>query len=314
MLRVNLTDSKRQPLYCPLPACKTMMIVSVDDLQVPLKVCSGCHREFCCQCLTKWHEGKTCEEARLADGGKGEAARKANLEMFKEMAKKENWLPCPVCGFFIERTGGCHHMSHLRSQGCTTNEEATHFCALCSMTLGGKYHKDESNGVLHFPDGLFKACRVAAKLIAEGKMEPLPPINPADLPPEELQALQGVPVPNIPADLGRYWTVGLCGCLSAPSDCCTCLKGCCCPCYLATETEEMLPMLGGSNRCLTCCQYLCCWTCVAPLKRYRIRKLFEIRGWCCIDCCVSNLCPCCSIIQERGELMRRAGPDVQAMI
>eukprot|EP00456_Euglypha_rotunda_P017373 TRINITY_DN15964_c0_g1_i1.p1 TRINITY_DN15964_c0_g1~~TRINITY_DN15964_c0_g1_i1.p1 ORF type:complete len:127 (+),score=4.62 TRINITY_DN15964_c0_g1_i1:102-482(+) len=107
--------------------------------------------------------------------------------MFKQLAKEERWLPCPVCGQVIERAGGCHHMSHFRAQGCVTASEATHFCALCSMVLGGKYHKSEPNGALHFPEGLFKACRVAAKLIAEGKMEPLPQPDPSDLPPGQEQ-------------------------------------------------------------------------------------------------------------------------------
>jgi len=317
LLRVNLeNDAKRQPLYCPLPACQTMMIVTVDELNVPLKVCTGCHREFCCKCVTKWHEGKSCEEAKLSDGGKGEELSKKNLALFREAAKKENWISCPKCGFFIERTGGCHHMSHLRSHGCTTADEATHFCSLCSMVLGGKYHKDEPDGVLHFPEGLFKACRVAAKLIAEGKMAPLPPPQPGDLPPgQEADPLQAAPVAQAPIDFGRSWISSLlCGCLSAPSNCWTCTKGCCCPCYLAGETEEMLPLLSdNSSKWRACWKYCCCWVCVAPVKRYRLRRLFNIRGCCCLDCCVSYLCPCCSVIQERSELLRRAGPDVQVM-
>jgi len=313
LLRVNLeSDEKRQPLYCPLPGCKTMMIVSLDDLTVPLKVCTGCNREFCCQCVTKWHEGKTCDEAKLADGGKTEETRKVNLALLQETAKKEKWISCPKCGFFIERTGGCHHMSHLRSQGCKTVEEATHFCSLCSMILGGKYHKDEPSGVLHFPEGLFKACRVSAKLIAEGKMAPLPPPQPGD---GHEDPLQQAPVGQPQVDLGRTWISSLlCGCLSSPSNCWTCMKGCCCPCYLAGETEEMLPMLSeNSSKWRACWKYCCCWICVAPLKRYRLRRLFDIRGFCCFDCCASYLCPCCSVIQERSELLRRAGPDVQVM-
>jgi len=229
------------------------------------------------------------------------------LAKFQELARKEKWIPCPRCGAMIERTGGCHHLTHERSAGCKTLEEATHFCSLCSMILGGKYHKDESDGTLHFPEGLFKACRVTAKLIAEGKMAPLPPV------PEDQMADPLDGHNPAPPDLGRSWLVSLFCCCSAPSDFWTCVKGCCCPCYLATQTEEMLPIL-GCGKCCTCMQYCCCWVCVAPFRRYKIRKLFDIKGFYCIDCCVSNLCPCCSIIQERSELIRRAGgPEVMVM-
>jgi len=313
LIRVALlSDKSHRPLYCPLPDCDTMMIVEESDLQEPLKVCTGCTREFCCKCLIRWHKDKTCEEVKEADR-EGEALRAANLAMFQQLAKKENWLPCPTCGFMIERTGGCHHMSHFRSQGCHTMEEATHFCSLCSLVLGGKYHKDEPDGTLHFPEGLFKACRVAAKLIAEGKMAPLPVVD-SDIPPgAEHDPLQGRANLGLP-DLGRSWTISLCGCLSDPSDWCTCFKGCCCPCYVAGETEDMLPILGGGGgKWKTCLRYFCCWPCVAPYKRRALRRLFDIKGYCCFDCCVSNLCPCCAVIQERGELLRRAGPDVQVM-
>jgi len=304
-----ISDTVTQPLYCPLPDCNTMMIVDSNDLQEPLKLCTGCHRQFCCKCLTEWHTGKTCEQQKLADGGEGEALRAANLAKFHELAKKENWVPCPKCGTMIERAGGCHHLTHERAAGCKTEDEATHFCALCGLILYGKYHKDEPDGTLHFPEGLFKACRVAAKLIKEGKMSPLPHVADESLPNGLGEGAQN----NNPPDLGRSWSASLFCVCCEPSDGWTCVKGFCCPCYLGGEVEEMLPILGCGGKYCSCLQYCCCWPCVAPYRRYKIRKLFGLKGFCCIDCCVSNLCPCCSVIQERSELIRRAGPDVQVM-
>ena len=86
------------------------------------------------------------------------------------MVKKEQWSDCPKCGFVIEKTGGCNHMTH---KGCTktntvyNNVKRTDFCYLCKKLLvhkqDGSGWKYDVDGKLHFPNGVFKPCIYSKK-------------------------------------------------------------------------------------------------------------------------------------------------------
>jgi len=242
------------------------------------------------------------------------------------LAKTEHWVHCPACSQLIERTGGCNHMSHFRNQGCKggmgEDREATHFCSLCMMVLGGPHHKTEPDGeTLHFPWGLFKDCRVVAAQkagVPAGKYYP----GPDDPYPEDKTkpVLAAGAAPARPQgrifstfDLDRCWRNNLlCCCLPHSIPCLggegcpgreVCLAGVLCPCYLGAANAEQLT---GDGRKLHCACYTLCYPIYAPLWRFRIRRLFGIMGCLPCDILTAYVCPCAAVMQEHLELQSRA--------
>eukprot|EP00808_Paulinella_micropora_P014043 g14866.t1 len=231
------------------------------------------------------------------------------------------WVKCPRCGALVERIDGCYHLAHMFRQGC---KQDTHFCALCNMMLGGKFHKTEPDGTtLHFPKGLYKACRVVAKEVAEGKRAPLAenPNDPDILARQVQPTLAGLlPLdvmgpagpPAQPPDLARYWQTSLLwGCCDDGVDSEQKCKTWCCPCYMYGQSYQQL--YGGSDK-RACCVLCCCWPLAPCAFRYKIRQLFGIRGCCLIDLLAVVLCPCLSALQSARELNARAEVPVDMIM
>jgi len=86
------------------------------------------------------------------------------------MIEKEKWQACPSCGAMIEKTEGCNHITHKACQGSLTGR--TDFCYCCSYKLDGEGHRFEEGTnppVLHFPNGIFKDCRIVLANTDEAK-------------------------------------------------------------------------------------------------------------------------------------------------
>jgi E3 ubiquitin-protein ligase RNF144 len=95
--------------YCPFRDCSEMMVADDDggEESVTQSECQGCRRLFCARCCVPWHAGVSCEEfARL---GEGERAREDLLLV--EAAREANWKRCPRCGFYVDKSSGCLHIT-----------------------------------------------------------------------------------------------------------------------------------------------------------------------------------------------------------
>ncbi|KAK2976616.1 hypothetical protein RJ640_021418 [Escallonia rubra] len=99
--------SASQKFYCPFKDCSAML-VDDDDVEVIREAeCPECHRLFCAQCHVPWHSGIECEEfQRLNVDERG----REDL-MVRELAREQNWMRCPHCKFYVEKTEGCLHMT-----------------------------------------------------------------------------------------------------------------------------------------------------------------------------------------------------------
>lgn len=293
-----LASGDARPLSCPLPQCNTLMAVSgcgEEDTKEARQVCIGCSEPFCVRCEAVWHEGETCIEfqhklkSKCADSG-------FKLQL---LAKEKKYAQCPECNGMIEKTGGCNHITHYRSQGCSTTLEATHFCSQCFMRLGGKHHKTEPDGItLHYPRGLFQNCRVTVEADpTQAKKLKKAQVNTdgsAFITEEDMK--------------DRVWRNGL---LQA----CFCPKQapdnpgkrlcvlCCCPCLLGARVEDQL--VGDQPICGQCCGWCCCFPCKALNTRSTVRGMFGIHGNVLFDCCAVLWCPCCTMEQTQQEVHER---------
>ncbi|OAY68956.1 putative E3 ubiquitin-protein ligase [Ananas comosus] len=86
-------------------------------------------RLFCAQCKVAWHYGTSCGEFRKLEEGI-EREREEDLLLLK-VAKDKNWKRCPSCKYFVEKTGGCLHI---------TCKCGFHFCYGCGMEYYSSQH------------------------------------------------------------------------------------------------------------------------------------------------------------------------------
>jgi len=110
MMRFSL---KRVENYrtCPNADCATGIVL--DSCCTAEQVtCTACDTSFCPQCNDVPHEGMTCEELQ----------RKRHAERWGEAKDymKNETKQCPYCLVWIEKNGGCNHMTchHCRGEFC----------------------------------------------------------------------------------------------------------------------------------------------------------------------------------------------------
>jgi len=290
-----------QAVYCPYSECGVVMVVDHTSPKQPNKqfpsksACQSCNRDICVACLTPWHTNQTCAQYQTSFTSEDV---KENTNRLIALAESTGWFSCPTCNMLIERTGGCNHLTHHRSKGCTIEgESATHFCSLCRMQLGGKFHKTEPNGQNHYPtpDGLFGKCRVVLEKEAGGAKK-------------YRRAQQKQAREAARRDPLRAWQHSLfSGCTSDE-----CRMGCLCPCLLAAKTETELR--ADDSELKYCCGYCCCFCVTAGWRRRRIRSMFGVPGCWPVDTCQACLCPCLTIIQEHREIHARANLPIAAVM
>jgi hypothetical protein len=111
--------------WCPKPGCGNAMIGSSDR---PLMHCSNeeCRFTFCFNCKEEWHADSTCEQYQQW--------KLENSEADARMAEwaKNNAKACPKCQCYIEKNGGCNHMTcksckHEFCWLCNTDYKSDHF-------------------------------------------------------------------------------------------------------------------------------------------------------------------------------------------
>jgi hypothetical protein len=92
--------------WCIGPGCNFGQEYPDPPTALPIIVCSACGFISCFQHNVAWHSGRTCEEfeeARLT--GRSEEESKS-VKVIKTIAKR-----CPGCRRYINKNGGCNHMS-----------------------------------------------------------------------------------------------------------------------------------------------------------------------------------------------------------
>jgi hypothetical protein len=92
--------------WCIGPGCTFGQEHPDSSTTQPIIICSACGFISCSQHNVPWHSGQTCEEfekVRLAGRSKEE---KKTEKIIKSIAKR-----CPGCKRFINKNGGCNHMS-----------------------------------------------------------------------------------------------------------------------------------------------------------------------------------------------------------
>jgi len=119
----------------------------------------------------------------------------------------------------------------------------------------------------------------------------------------------------------KDWETGFCSC---SSPCGTCCLGACCPCILYGRTQYRLEHNGsteGYSFCNSNCTFYSCLMIVPPLQsglplslqsflgyaqRKKIRQQYGLRGGPCGDYLRHYCCPCCSLIQEEEEVIKKS--------
>jgi len=96
---------------CPNSCCSAGLVLDID-CNVEKITCTACNFEFCPHCNDLPHEGKTCDEMRR----QRHAERWGDSKDFMENETKQ----CPFCLAWIEKNGGCNHMTchHCRGEFC----------------------------------------------------------------------------------------------------------------------------------------------------------------------------------------------------
>lgn len=101
--------------WCTNPDCDTYIKGSPDN---PKIICPKCNTMMCFNCLSKWHEGATCDSA---------------LELeYKKYTQNVQVKYCPKCKSKIEKNGGCNHMTCIRCK--------FEFCWICGCKYEGSSH------------------------------------------------------------------------------------------------------------------------------------------------------------------------------
>jgi hypothetical protein len=77
-----------------------------EDPKQPMTTCTSCGFEACFYHNTAWHEGMTCDEYTTKAAAGAIKAEKKTEKIIKKIAKR-----CPGCRRYINKNGGCSHMS-----------------------------------------------------------------------------------------------------------------------------------------------------------------------------------------------------------
>jgi hypothetical protein len=116
----HLEATTKHPKYCSSSSCH--LFIPPSTIHGPVATCPSptCTRRTCTKCMKKEHKG-VCKEDK-----EGKAV--------EALAKKKGWKKCPGCGWILERTEGCLHMT------CRCKAEWCYACGrewgVCGSTCG----------------------------------------------------------------------------------------------------------------------------------------------------------------------------------
>ncbi|KAK4269538.1 hypothetical protein QN277_022682 [Acacia crassicarpa] len=111
--------------YCPFKDCSAMLLIEIEE-DIREAECPFCHRLFCARCEVPWHPGVECEEFQRLN----ENEKERQDLIVRELAKEKKWKRCPNCKFYVEKDGGCLHITcrckYEFCYGCGEQWTATH--------------------------------------------------------------------------------------------------------------------------------------------------------------------------------------------
>jgi hypothetical protein len=107
--------------HCPTPSCSQIYRCSTSSISSILH-CPSCLLDVCSSCHKDAHEQMTCKEWALYF----DPAEQERLN--DQLAKKSGFRKCPECKVWIEKNGGCNHVS------CKCGAQ---ICWGCMRTLPG---------------------------------------------------------------------------------------------------------------------------------------------------------------------------------
>jgi len=121
-LTQSFVDQNEKLKWCPAPNCGN--VITADMLKGQIVACS-CGFRFCFRCQQESHFPATCEQVRMWQ------------KKIQDVSETQNWImantqDCPKCKSFIEKNGGCNHM--------TCRVCSYEFCWLCMRDWKG--HND----------------------------------------------------------------------------------------------------------------------------------------------------------------------------
>ena len=88
--------------WCPTPDCPYAFIF---DQRCTSFSCPMCSKSYCLSCKEKNHDGMSCAEFRV------NFKHDPNDQLFKDFVKNQKYKQCPACQFWVEKNGGCNHMT-----------------------------------------------------------------------------------------------------------------------------------------------------------------------------------------------------------
>lgn len=92
-----------QRVRCPYGECSEILVN--DDGVETESECPWCHRLLCAKCKVPWHQGLDCREFQRLNGVKREKKKLGVL------AREKKWTKCPNCEVFVDKIGGCIHIT-----------------------------------------------------------------------------------------------------------------------------------------------------------------------------------------------------------
>lgn len=122
----SYVSSSEDLFWCKNPkGCNGIILIDSDKATV---TCDLCHFKFCARCEYSAHSPATCKTMKAWDkaGGYQELSEE---ESAVRKLKLETARPCPKCAAYIEKNGGCPHM--------TCGSCKYEFCWIC----GGPHRK-----------------------------------------------------------------------------------------------------------------------------------------------------------------------------
>ncbi|KPV73999.1 uncharacterized protein RHOBADRAFT_16534 [Rhodotorula graminis WP1] len=135
--------------FCPRESCQAPVPKLSED-EEKLRVCPACSFSFCQFCKSSWHGSRNAcalpqsstivssyldgddVVRRTLEARYGVANIKRLVAAFEEERALREWLDanateCPGCGAWVNKSGGCSHMTCTKCQA--------HFCYRCGQSL-----------------------------------------------------------------------------------------------------------------------------------------------------------------------------------
>lgn len=155
---------------CVYADCRNIQVQMINDR---LSLCGWCLRQACMSCSVPEHPGESCQEhqARVTTEhsqeeaatalalAEGYSAREKVGEQGRVTSRPKRPLPCPSCGIWIERFGGC---LRLRCPVCSLD-----FCGECAAPYLGRNSVPLKGNKAHQP-----TCHYAKRKVEDRRFRP----------------------------------------------------------------------------------------------------------------------------------------------